>query len=694
MQPGGGIGVDSARNRFEEVFSDALEQAPELRASFLDRACGEDTALRAEVEALLSADSSASGFMESPACDSSWVGLPSGETARQEIPPGTRIGSYSVIRYIATGGMGSVYEAIQDQPRRTVALKVLRAGLTTPKDIRRFQFESDLLGRLQHPGIARIYEAGMHDDGTRSVPYFAMEYLPEACSIVEHARRRGLSIAERMELMAQVCDAVHHGHQKGVIHRDLKPGNLLVSCEPDHAPAVKVIDFGVAVAMDADRQATLRAEYRELAGTLEYMSPEQVGGDDGEMDTRSDVYSLGVILYELLSDARPFDLSGMALAEALRTILESRPPALEEIRPELRGDPATIVAKAMAPEKANRYQSAAELAADLRRYPRNEPIAARPFSRVYYVRKFIARNRALVLGVVLAALGLVAGSSVAVWKAIEATRQRNRAQAEAQRAEQINAFLRSILNAADPRTSTVDVSVRAALDRAVAQFDRAEVSDPATYARIESMIGGIYARMERNAEAARHLALAVDAYREASGGAADLTLANALADLAWVTFGDDEQPYRAGYELFSEALEITRRILGEEDAAVANLKVYVATSLRDMGEFERADVLFDEGMRALRAEKGEECGDYAFALTMLAGCRYRQNRHAEAEDLYRRGLAIQRRVLGEDHVQVAITLNCLARLLGRQGRSEEARLLQEQADAIRARRIGPREICE
>lgn len=710
MIEGGGVSLDPARNRLEEVFSDALEQAPEYRASFLDRACEGDEALRAEVEALLAADNSDAGFMTVPAYESEWVGLAGVGRAPFEATPGMRIGAYTIVRLIATGGMGSVYEAVQDHPHRTVALKIMRGGVSTPEDIRRFQFEADVLGRLQHPGIARIYEAGMHQEGQRSLPYFAMEYLPDARTIVDYVEAGRLPLREKLELFCTVCDAVQYGHQKGVVHRDLKPGNILVGTEALRREGtkdatteealrasetscvrafVKVIDFGVAVATESDLQSTRHTDVREVVGTLQYMSPEQVRGDSGEVDTRSDVYSLGVILYELLAGVRPFDLSRMNLIDAIRTIEAANARPMGEVDSTLRGDLSTIVATAMAAEKQNRYQSAADLSGDVRRYLRNEPISARPFSRIYYIRKFASRNRALVIGIFAAVMGLMIGTSVAVWKAVEATRQRNLAVAEAQRAEQINIFLRSILNAADPRSSMANVSIREAVERAVANFDRTQVSDPRTYAQIENMIGGIYARMGRTEDAARHLSLAVEAYRQACGGADDHSLANAISDLAWVTPIEGGMHDKNSLQLFSEALAIKRRLLGDRHASVANLMVCVATCQRDMGQFEVAVETFEQALDILRVERGEESVDYAFAVTMLANCRSRQNRLEEAEELFRGAIAVQKRLLGEDHVQVAISLDGYSRVLARLGRTSEAEAVQSQADAIRARRIGP-----
>src|SRR5215831_8724338 len=288
----------------------------------------------------------------------------------RSLPPS--VGRYRILQLVGEGGMGVVYEAEQEHPRRIVALKVMKPGIAGPEQVRRFEHESRVLGRLQHPGIAQIYEAGTADAGFGPQHYFAMEFI-RGQSLREYAQALHLNVRQRLELMIKICDAVHHAHQRGVIHRDLKPGNILV----DASGQPKILDFGVARSTDSDAHATRQTDLGHLVGTLAYMSPEQVLGDPLELDTRSDVYALGVILYELLAGRLPYTVS-RNLPEAVQTIREEEPAPLSSIVRNYRGDIETIVAKALEKDKARRYASAAGLAADIRRYLTDEPIVARP----------------------------------------------------------------------------------------------------------------------------------------------------------------------------------------------------------------------------------------------------------------------------------------------------------------------------
>ena len=316
------------------------------------------------------------------------------------------IGQYRIIGIIGSGGMGAVYEAAQDNPKRRVALKVVKSERASPAAMRRFQFEVQTLARLRHPGIAQIYEAGTFQNDAGEQPFFAMEYIPAARPITDYANEMDLSIEERIQLFERVCDAVHHGHQKGIIHRDLKPDNILV----DRGGNPKIIDFGVARATDADLAVTtLQTSVGQLIGTLQYMSPEQCLGDPGEVDTRADVYSLGVILYELLCQELPYDITKQAMLEAIRVIREEPPRRPSTITRIIRGDLETITLTALEKRADRRYDSADGLRRDIQHYLQHDPIEARPPTLSYQASMFARRHRTVVTAAAAVVLAITGG---------------------------------------------------------------------------------------------------------------------------------------------------------------------------------------------------------------------------------------------------------------------------------------------
>ena len=415
----------SAR-RAEELFLELSAAPAAVRARLLRERTEGDAPLRAEVGDLLGFHDRAEGFLDADELMRHSLGFAAPATP-DDVPlsPHRRLGEYTIKGVLGSGGMGVVYVAEQERPRRTVALKVIRRAAASPSLIRRFEHEAEILGRLQHPGIAQIFEAGAADagDGDGAQPYIAMELI-DGVSLTAHAEAKGLSTRERLALVVKVCDAVHHAHQRGVIHRDLKPGNILV----DRSGQPKVLDFGVARAVDADlRVTTVQTSVGQLIGTLPYMSPEQVAADPAEIDIRSDVYALGVILYQLLTGKLPYDVRSRSIPEAARVIRDEAPARLSAVSKVFRGEVEIIVAKAIEKDKARRYQSAADLGADLERHLAGQPIAARQDSAFYVLRKQIRRYRGWVAAASACVIALVAFS---IYAGVQADRSRVLAAAE------------------------------------------------------------------------------------------------------------------------------------------------------------------------------------------------------------------------------------------------------------------------
>ncbi|MBX3323194.1 MAG: protein kinase [Phycisphaeraceae bacterium] len=430
--------------RVEEVFGLVIELPRDDRQAFLDEQ-RLDPLVRAEVESLLAHASSDEGILDAPPVAAPFGQTFGGAAPFENLSVSSEIGSYRILRFLGAGGMGVVYLAEQNRPRRTVALKLVRGGVVSPTLVRRFEREAEILGRLQHPGIAQIYEAGIAAVHGHDQPFLAME-LVEGPPITDFVATRHLSIDATLELFALICDAVHHAHQRGIIHRDLKPSNILV--DPRGQP--KVLDFGVArIARDDADHTTLRTHDGQLVGTLAYMSPEQITGNPDEIDVRSDVYALGVVLYQLLTGRLPHDLTSRSMPEAARTILDDPPTKLSSINKDLRGEVDVIVAKAIEKDVDRRYQSASELRDDIRRFLDGKPILARQDSALYVLRKSLDRYRGLTRVAVASVVLLAALASVAVFQAhrvdelrddLQVTLDETRQRAEVLR--QVNYFTR------------------------------------------------------------------------------------------------------------------------------------------------------------------------------------------------------------------------------------------------------------
>ena len=411
--------MDDLTRQAHAIFRAALDLETAERPAYVATACGDGVALRREVDGLMAALGEQDGFLGTPAL----IAIDQAEMEQSDRERlGRRLGRYHVESVIGTGGMGVVYRAQQENPRRTVALKVMRTGFATPTAMRRFQMETETLARLRHPGIAQIFEAGTDRQGAIDVPWIALEHVEGARDILSAASERHLDVRGRVAIFLQVCDAVHHANLRGVVHRDLKPANILV----DQTGQAKVIDFGVSQLTDPDATSvSMLTAAGHLVGTLPWMSPEQCIPGQGDLDLRCDVYALGVILYELLTGRRPYAIDELPIHEATRVICEQPPTRPGTIDENLSGDLETIMLTALEKDRERRYGSVDDLASDLRRTLAREPIEARPATRSYRLRLFLLRHRTLALATALIFLTLLTTTLLATWFAFRVARERD-----------------------------------------------------------------------------------------------------------------------------------------------------------------------------------------------------------------------------------------------------------------------------
>jgi serine/threonine protein kinase/Tfp pilus assembly protein PilF len=666
--------------KIKELCHLALEREPGERGTFLAQACPGDEALRHEVESLIARATVGEGVLDQPIWQERGAnGGITSPVAATWIP--MTVGDYRILRVIGRGGMGVVYEAEQHHPRRTVALKVIAPGLTSPEMLRRFERESQALARLQSAGIAQIYEAGTADSGFGPQPYFAMEFI-HGEPLQSYAESHQLSVRQRLELMAKVCDTVEHAHQRGIIHRDLKPSNILV----DESGQPKILDFGVARLTDSDAQATKQTDVGQLVGTLAYMSPEQVLADPLELDTRSDVYALGVILYELLANRLPYQISNH-LHEAARAIREIDPEPLSSISRAYRGDVETIVAKALEKDKARRYSSAAALAGDVRRYLADEPITARPASASYQLRKFARRHKALVTASAVVLTLLVAGIIVSTRETMLAHRAEQTSQA-------VNDFLQNDLlaqasaaNQSGPKTKPdPDLRVRTALDRAAARiagkFDR----QPEVEAAIRSTIGQTYLDLGLYPEARPQLERALGLYRRMLGARDLKTLGTARA-LGYTSLLQGK--LAEAETLLSETVKTQRRVLGPEHPETLASMLDLAVVYDQQGKYVQAEGLGTQILEIRRRLSGPDHPLTMKSMNNLALAYYAQGKYPQAEEINKQILETRRRVLGPEHPETLNTMGNLALIYHAEGKNAQAEVLDSQTLDIQRRVLGP-----
>jgi len=654
------------------VFLEAIQRPAGERSAFVRDRCARDDELRQEVQSLLAHHAEGTGDL---------AGAVAAETVsveRDRALPET-IGSYKILGLLGRGGMGVVYEAEQQRPKRSVALKVVRGGrLVDERTVRLFQREAETLGRLDHPNIGAIYEAGSTEEGSH---FFAME-LVRGKTLGRHLRQRGTGepasdeIKYRLELFCEICDAVNYAHQRGVIHRDLKPSNIVVAGEGQ----VKILDFGLARITDTDTAAaTIVTEVGTIRGTLPYMSPEQARGNPHAIDLRADVYSLGVILYEMLSGRRPLDTETSSLLEAARIICEDPPRPLGQVLRKIDDDLETITGKALEKVPDDRYQSAGALSDDVRRFLANEPILARPPSTAYQLRKLVSRHRApFAVGAAVMA-GIV---GAAVWMSVLYAR----AEVARQESEAVTGFLTDMLGAVDPRRQGRDVTVREVLDQAAGTIGGEFAERPLIEARLLSTVGRVYGELGLYEDSRAPLERALE-LREANAGADALSVAASLQDLGDQRRRDGD--YAGARALHERALAIREAEQGADHPDVAAGLYSLAFVARVEGKYAEALALNERSLSIREAAFGADHRTVAASLNALAIVRKEMGDYAAAEPLYERAIAISEGELGPERVEVASGLANLGEVLRLQGKLEEAAPLFERSLAIFEKVLGP-----
>jgi tetratricopeptide (TPR) repeat protein len=664
------------------IFEAALELPRPARDAFVAERCGDDPALRAEVEQLLAADASETAFAQ--VLDGSAIGL----AGLGDPLPGLTIANFRLGHVLGSGGMGTVYAAEQLEPRRQVALKVMSLGFASPAAVARFRFEAELLARLSHPHIAAIHAAGVHRLGQVELPWFALELVVGATDVQSHATARRLDTRARIGLLLDIAAAVHHGHLHGVVHRDLKPQNVLVGADG----IVKVIDFGIARSTEvaAADTPTPHTERGHVLGTIAYMSPEQLAGE--VVDHRTDVFALGALAFELLGGQRAFALEGLPAWRAAEVVATTAPRALGSVLPGCPRDLEVVVQKALRKDPAARYESAAAFAADLRAVLEARPVSARPTSALHHVRLFARRRR----GLVLALLGIAATIAVAVATLLVQNQTLQRRERAAQR---IARFCRDVLAEADAtRDRGSDYTVREALDVAAAAMEHEAFPEPGLEAELRLLLGQAYRSLSLPAVAEPQLRRAQELYAAATDAAPDggLTtgvelatvqrdqgqtvaaerLLRELATQAVLELpADDPWCWRLEHELaltaraagrlaeaeagYRRVLAARERLLGPHAAPTLATQHSLGTVLLAMDRDPEAHAVLHDCLARHRAAGANRVATWQVADSLGEACRELGQLEAAAAT-HRQAMDGYRELLGPDH---ALTLGCAFHLL-------------------------------
>jgi eukaryotic-like serine/threonine-protein kinase len=688
----------------KRILEAALERDPAGRARLLDEACRNDEPLRQEVESLIASYQQAGSLLDSPALEDPTKIL--SDTAAQS-SGSRRIGPYKVIREIGHGGMGTVFLASRadDQYRRAVAIKLIRRGMDTDSILSRFRHERQILASLDHPNIARLLEGGTTDDG---LPYFVMEYI-EGQTIDQYCDTRKLTTADRLKLFRTVCSAVQYAHQNLIVHRDIKPSNILVTSEG----VPKLLDFGIAKLLKPEMYAQTIAPTETFVRpmTPDYASPEQVRGQP--ITTASDLYSLGVLLYELLTGHRPYRISGYTPQAIEQAICEQEPerpstainrietvsssggavettltPELvsktregqpDKLRRKLAGDLDNIVLKAMRKEAQRRYASVEQFSEDIRRHLEGRPVIARKDTFGYSAGKFIQRHKLGVAGVTAFVILTIVAVIAIVIQSARATRERDKAQ-------QVSGFLVDIFKVSDPSESRGNsVTAREILDKGAERVERELNAQPEVQATLLDTIGNVYHSLGLYDKAIPLLEKSLQIRRETLG-TENLDTAQTLYDLG-STLKDKQKTAEAEPPL-RESLAIRRKLLGNENAAVANCLDLIAETLWLKGDLATAEPLYREGLALRRKIFGNVHHDVAQSLSKLASLLWTKGEYDAAEPLNQEAIAIDRKLTGGDDTDLALHLSNYAVLKDNKGDSAAAESLQREALAIRRKLLG------